>query len=129
MELHRYDIVEAEITMTSPSGSVQKKKRPYVLVGNDKGTMIAPIVIAMPLTSVIKKRNLPTHGCIEANDNNGLKRYSMVLGEQPYTLDKETEIVRKIGSITDQSQRDMVNKVCWNTLFFGEDINWKELVG
>lgn len=26
MELHRYDIVEAEITMTSPSGSVQKKK-------------------------------------------------------------------------------------------------------
>ena len=91
--------------------------------------MTAPIVIAMPLTSVIKKRNLPTHGCIEANDNNGLKRYSMVLGEQPYTLDKETEIVRKIGSITDQSQRDMVNKVCWNTLFFGEDINWKELVG
>ena len=129
MELHRYDIVEAEITMTSPSGSVQKKKSPYVLVGNDKGTMTAPIVIAMPLTSVIKKRNLPTHGCIEANDNNGLKRYSMVLGEQPYTLDKETEIVRKIGSITDQSQRDMVNKVCWNTLFFGEDINWKELVG
>ena len=129
MELHRYDIVEAEIIMTSPSGSVQKKKRPYVLVGNDKGTMTAPIVIAMPLTSVIKKRNLPTHGCIEANDNNGLKRYSMVLGEQPYTLDKETEIVRKIGSITDQSQRDMVNKVCWNTLFFGEDINWKELVG
>ena len=129
MELHRYDIVEAEITMTSPSGSVQKKKRPYVLVGNDKGTMTAPIVIAMPLTSVIKKHNLPTHGCIEANDNNGLKRYSMVLGEQPYTLDKETEIVRKIGSITDQSQRDMVNKVCWNTLFFGEDINWKELVG
>lgn len=129
MELHRYDIVEAEITMTSPSGSVQKKKRPYVLVGNDKGTMTAPIVIAMPLTSVIKKRNLPTHGCIEANDNNGLKRYSMVLGEQPYTLDKETEIVRKIGSITDQSQRDMVNKVCWNTLFFGEEINWKELVG
>ena len=53
----------------------------------------------------------------------------MVLGEQPYTLDKETEIVRKIGSITDQSQRDMVNRVCWNTLFFGEDINWKELVG
>lgn len=129
MELHRYDIVEAEITMTSPSGSVQKKKRPYVLVGNDKGTMTAPIVIAMPLTSVIKKRNLPTHGCIEANDNNGLKRYSMVLGEQPYTLDKETEIIRKIGSITDQEQRNMVNKVCWNTLFFGEDINWEELVG
>lgn len=128
MELHRYDIVEAEIAMTTPSGSVQKKRRPYVLVGNDKGTMTAPIVIAMPLTSVIKKRNLPTHGCIEANDDNGLKRFSMVLGEQPYTLDK-TEIIRKIGSITDQDQRNMVNKVCWNTLFFGEDINWEELVG
>lgn len=47
-EYHRYDIIEAEIKMTTPSGSVQKKKRPYVIVGNEKGTTTAPTVIAMP---------------------------------------------------------------------------------
>ena len=50
IEYHRYDIIEAEIKMTTPSGSVQKKKRPYVIVGNEKGTTTAPTVIAMPLT-------------------------------------------------------------------------------
>lgn len=48
IEYHRYDIIEAEIKMTTPSGSVQKKKRPYVIVGNEKGTTTAPTVIAMP---------------------------------------------------------------------------------
>lgn len=89
IEYHRYDIIEAEIKMTTPSGSVQKKKRPYVIVGNEKGTTTAPTVIAMPLTHVIKKTGLPTHGCISANSDTGLSLYSMVLGEQSYTLDKK----------------------------------------
>ena len=47
-ELHRYDVIEAEITLKEASGSVQKKKRPYVIVGNELGTTTAPTVIAMP---------------------------------------------------------------------------------
>lgn len=64
--LHRYDIIEAEIIMKEISGSIQKKKRPYVIVGNELGTTTAPTVIAMPLTHVIKRKNMPVHGCIEA---------------------------------------------------------------
>ena len=54
-EYHRYDIIEAEIQIALPSGSVQRKKRPYIIVGNEKGTITAPTVIAMPLTHIIKK--------------------------------------------------------------------------
>ena len=128
MDLHRYDIVEAEIKMATPSGSVQKKKRPYVIVGNEQGTKTAPTVIAMPLTHIIKRKNLPVHGCIEADGETGLTWYSMVLGEQPYTFDKKYDVIRKLGSVVDKTQKNIINKVCWNTLFYGENIDWEEVL-
>ncbi len=128
LELHRYDIVDAKITTQFPSGSVQTKRRPFLLVGNEQGTKAAPIVIAMPLTHVIKKEDLPVHGCLEADSDTGLATYSMILGEQPTTLDKRYDIIRKVGTVIDQKQRNMINKICFNTLFMGEDINWEEVL-
>lgn len=128
LELHRYDIVDAKITTQLPSGSVQTKRRPFLLVGNEQGTKAAPIVIAMPLTHVIKKEDLPVHGCLEADSDTGLATYSMILGEQPTTLDKRYDIIRKVGTVIDQKQRNMINKICFNTLFMGEDINWEEVL-
>lgn len=127
-ELHRYDVIEAEITLKEASGSVQKKKRPYVVVGNELGTKTAPTVIALPLTHVIKRKNMPVHGCIKASCESGLALYSMVLGEQPCTLDKREEVVRKLGAIEDKNERNIVNKVCYNTMFFGESIDWGEVL-
>ena len=123
MELHRYDIIEAELDYGS--GSIQKKRRPYIIVSNEKGTTNATIITVMPLTSVKKKR-LPVHECLEARSETGLARYSMILGEQPQTICKE-EVIRKLGNVTDKSQRNNVNKVCFNTFFFGENINWEEV--
>lgn len=128
LELHRYDIVDAEIKFQLPSGSIQTKRRPYIIVGNEQGTKVAPIVIAMPLTHIIKKENLPIHGCLHADGNTGLATYSMILGEQPITLDKKHDIIRKVGTVLDKKQRNMVNKICFNTLFMGEDIDWKEVL-
>ena len=123
MELHRYDIVEAELDYGS--GSIQKRRRPYIIVSNEKGTTNATIVTVMPLTSVRKKK-LPVHQCLEARSETGLTRYSIILGEQPQTICKE-EIIRKLGNVTDKSQRNNVNKVCFNTFFFGENIDWEEV--
>ena len=123
MELHRYDIVEAELDYGS--GSIQKRRRPYIIVSNEKGTTNATIVTVMPLTSVRKKK-LPVHECLEARSETGLTRYSIILGEQPQTICKE-EIIRKLGNVTDKSQRNNVNKVCFNTFFFGENIDWEEV--
>ena len=123
MELHRYDIVEAELDYGS--GSIQKRRRSYIIVSNEKGTTNATIVTVMPLTSVRKKK-LPVHECLEARSETGLTRYSIILGEQPQTICKE-EIIRKLGNVTDKSQRNNVNKVCFNTFFFGENIDWEEV--
>ena len=124
MELHRYDIIEAELDYGS--GSIQRKRRPYIIVSNEKGTTNASIITVMPLTSAKKKR-LPVHECLEARSETGLTRYSMILGEQPQTICKE-EVIRKLGNITDKTQRNNVNKVCFNTFFFGENINWEEVL-
>lgn len=124
MELHRYDIIEAELDYGS--GSIQKKRRPYIIVSNEKGTTNATIITVMPLTSA-KKKKLPVHECLEARSETGLIRYSMILGEQPQTICKE-EVIRKLGNVTDKSQRNNVNKVCFNTFFFGENINWEEVL-
>ena len=122
VELHRYDIIEAELTYGI--GSVQKKRRPYIIVSNESGTINANIISIMPLTHVIKKLYMPVHGCIDVNSNNGLKKYSMVLGEQPQTICKD-EVIRKLGSVTDQSQKNMVNRICYNSFFYGENIDWE----
>lgn len=124
MELHRYDIIEAEIEYGT--GSIQNKKRPYVIVSNEQGTRNAQIITIMPLTHMIKKEYLPVHECLEAESENGLSTYSMILGEQPQTICKE-EVIRKFGTVVNQKQRNMINKVCFNTFFYGEKIEWEEI--
>lgn len=124
MELHRYDIIEVELDYGS--GSIQRKRRPYIIVSNEKGTTNATIITVMPLTSA-KKKKLPVHECLEARSETGLTRYSMILGEQPQTICKE-EVIRKLGNVSDKKQRNNVNKVCFNTFFFGENINWEEVL-
>lgn len=125
MELHRYDVIEAELDYGS--GSIQKKRRPYIIVSNEKGTTSASIITVMPLTHIIKKQHLPVHVCLQAESKNGLSTYSMILGEQPQTICKG-EVIRKLGNVSDKKQRNNVNKVCFNTFFFGEKINWKEVL-
>lgn len=34
----------------------------------------------------------------------------------------------KMSFVTDKKQRNNVNKVCFNTFFFGENINWEEVL-
>ncbi len=125
MELRRYDIIEAELKYGT--GSIQRKRRPYIIVSNDAGNTNADIITVMPLTHIIKKKHLPVHGCLQAVSETGLSSYSMILGEQPQTICKE-EVIRKLGNVSDQKQRNNVNKVCFNTFFFGEKINWEEVL-
>ena len=127
MDFHRYDIIEAELKIKDKSGSIQQKKRPYVIVSNELGTKNSTIITIMPLTHIIKKTYMPVHECLDVESDNGLEVYSMILGEQPQTIDKQ-EVIRKLGTVTNKNQKNMINKVCFNTFFFGEKINWKEVL-
>ena len=126
MDIRRYDIIKANIKYEG-SGSVQTKERPYVVVSNPVGTKNGTIITVMPLTSKFKKENMPVHSCIKANNINGLSLYSMILGEQPITISKD-EVEEKLGMVTNQKEKNMINKICYNTFFFGESINWKEVL-
>ena len=125
MELHRYDIIEAKLYYGA--GSIQRKRRPYIIVSNEKGTTNASIITVMPLTHIIKKEHLPVHGCLEAETETGLSMYSMILGEQPQTICKG-EVIKKLGNVSNKEQRNNVNRVCFNTFFYGENINWGEVL-
>lgn len=62
--------------------------RPGLVFQNNVGNTYSPNIIALPLTSVLKKANQPTHVVVRANDT-GLKRDSMVLCENPERMSKE----------------------------------------
>ncbi len=69
-------------------GSVQRGWRPGLIVQNNTGNRFSPNVIALPLTSAIKRTDQPTHVLISARKS-GLKLDSIVLCENPETIPKE----------------------------------------
>lgn len=70
------------------SGSEQKGWRPGLVFQNNIGNMYSPNIIALPLTSCIKKSNQPTHVVIPS-EGTGLAKDSMVLCENPERMAKD----------------------------------------
>lgn len=83
-------------------GSEQSGIRPGVIFQNNVGNANSPNVIALPLTSSLKKLHLPTHVLLKASET-GLLRDSVVLCENPEKMSKE----RLGNKITTLSTEDM----------------------
>lgn len=69
-------------------GNEQKGWRPGLVFQNNLGNQYSPNIIALPLTSAIKKTNQPTHVFIPS-EGTGLERDSMVLCENPKCMSKD----------------------------------------
>ena len=69
-------------------GNEQKGWRPGLVFQNNLGNQHSPNIIALPLTTSLKKANQPTHVVIPA-DGTGLVRDSMVLRENPERMSKD----------------------------------------
>lgn len=87
-------------------GSVQSGERPVLVVQADDYNKNAPTVIVAAVTSVIKKRYLPSH--IMLGDKFGLKKPSMVLLEQVQTVNKD-QLSDYIGTIEDEHLLRQIN--------------------
>lgn len=74
------------------TGNEQNGWRPGVIIQNNVGNKYSPNIIAVPLTSALKKKRQPTHVFIRAEDS-GLPKDSLVLCENPKTISKD-----KVGS-------------------------------
>ena len=101
MDLQRYDVIKAKIKYQG-EGSVQTKERPYVIISNPIGTKHASIITVMPLTTKLKKINMPVHSCIK------------------------DEVIERLGNITDAYERKLIDKACFNGLFFGTEYRLEE---
>jgi mRNA interferase MazF len=69
-------------------GCEQTGWRPGLVFQNNAGNKHSPNIIALPLTSNIKKPNQPTHVLIKASDT-GLLKDSVVLCENPERMSKQ----------------------------------------
>lgn len=72
----------------SGTASEQHGWRPGLVFQNNVGNLHSPNIIALPLTTAIKKLSQPTHVLIPS-EGTGLKRNSMVLCENPERMSKE----------------------------------------
>lgn len=70
------------------SGNEQSGWRPGLVFQNNIGNRFSPNIIALPLTSSIKKTDQPTHVVLLSVET-GLPRDSMVLCENPERMSKE----------------------------------------
>lgn len=90
-EIYDFDFGEAE-------GSIQSGRRPVLVLQADDFNIHSPTVIVASITTVLKKRYLPSH--VVLGEGFGLKRASMVLLEQIQTVNK-SDLGDFIGFIDD----------------------------
>lgn len=87
------------------SGSEQSGWRPGLVFQNNTGNLYSPNIIALPLTSALKKTHLPTHVVLHAEDT-GLARDSMVLCENPERMSKE-----RLGNYLTSLSKEYMSKI------------------
>jgi len=85
-------------------GSEQGGTRPVLVLQNNDGNFYCPTLIVAPITTKLKKLNMPTHCCFEKV--RGLPESSMVSLEQIKTIDK-CRIEKYLGKMT----REQMTKV------------------
>ena len=98
-QMKRGDIYHADLNPII--GSEQGECRPCLVVQNNVGNEHSPTSIIVPLTSVPRKRQLPTHTLIP--QSYGLEADSTALAEQIRTIDK-SRLTGYIGRIGDGLQ-------------------------
>lgn len=111
--MRMFDIYYANLSknvVQSEQGGI----RPVIIIQNDVGNKYSPTVIVLPITSEIKKINLPTHCILHKTKKNGLDVDSMVLAEQIRVIDK-SRIMNKIGFLDNvKEQNNVINSYLAN---------------
>ncbi len=97
-DFHRGDIYFCDFV--EQGGSVQSGLRPALIIQNNMGNKYSSTLIVSPITSIVKKKDQPTH--VYLDKDFGLNEESMVMLEQINTVDKQVHIKEYVGSVNDQ---------------------------
>ena len=85
------------------SGSEQGGVRPAIVVQNDDGNFYSNVLLVVPLTTQIKKRNMPTHFILH---NHFLSAPSMAICESPRPADK-SRVLSYLGHLSKYEMRQV----------------------
>ena len=85
------------------SGSEQGGIRPAIVVQNDDGNFYSNVLLVVPLTTQIKKRNIPTHFILH---NRFLSAPSMAICESPRPADK-SRVLSYLGHLSKYEMRQV----------------------
>lgn len=85
------------------AGSEQSGWRPGVVFQNNVGNANSPNIIALPLTSSLKKSHMPTHVLVKSSDTD-LRRDSVVICENPERMSKE-KVGKYITTLSEEYMR------------------------
>lgn len=110
LELKRGMIVFVDLGSVDEgrSSSVQKGKRPCLIVSNNANNKFSGNLSVIVLTSKMTKKPLPTHVLLTTDEVSYLKVNSICLCEQILTISK-SDIERVIGTVSDKVMQE-VNK-------------------
>ena len=102
IKIYRGDIVWANNPIAK--GHIQKKERPYLIISNNKNNEHSTTVLAIPLTTKVKK-NLPTHYKFMLKG-----KQNTLLAEQIVCLNK-SDITKYYDTINDYDLKQIEDKV------------------
>jgi len=100
-EIKRGDIIWANLPELKDS-KIQSGVRPVIITANNFAAEHSPVIQYVPVTTQIKRTDLPIHVLLEADC---LYKPSMALVEQEGCIDKK-RLMEKIGTL---SEKDMFN--------------------
>lgn len=128
MKINMFDIFYADLSHNQV-GSEQGGIRPVVIVQNDIGNKYSPTVLVLPITSEIKKQNMPTHCIIHKTRKNGLNVDSMVTAEQVRVIDK-VRLRDKIGYVDNLNDQNEILSVYLANITGKKNYNsiWSKIV-
>lgn len=114
-ELKRGDIYWARLPKLEDS-KIQSGVRPVIITSNQQALRFSPVIQCVPITSHIKREDLPIHVVLE---NECLYKPSMALVEQEGLIDKN-RLLEYVGSL---SESDMLKIDIAIIMQRGIDIN------
>ncbi|GFP41428.1 mRNA interferase MazF [Candidatus Hakubella thermalkaliphila] len=107
MTINRGEIWLANLNPTR--GSEQAGIRPVLIFQNDVVSKFAPTVLAIPLTTNLRRASLPS--CVQiSKGEGGLASDSVVLCHQLRVLDK-TRLQRKLGTVRQETLSAIESRV------------------
>lgn len=96
----KVQIGEVYLMRFEGTDSEQSGVRPGLVIQNNLGNKFSPNIIAIPFTTTIKSRNLPTHVKVTPEES-GLMHESTALCENPSCLSK-SKIIQYIGKLSEE---------------------------